>query len=570
MTPKKFLTSKLFISLFINIAFFAFTLFFTDLKNGTNDDPGIAALLAGAYGNFPEPKQFFINSLLGYFLYPLYLFVPSVNWFVISQLALSMFAFAGMTYVLLNRLDLFWGLLVSALIVGVGSEDAYVLYQWTKTTAICSYCGFFLLAEYVIKSKASGWMLVWGGLLIVFGAMLRWEAFLESLSFIWILFFILYWESKKEGAVKDIAVKKRKLLICFFALFSSLVFSAKFQQMTMSDENYAFYKSYNEARALVTDYIDVGSANIVYDKDYELFRSWRFYDPEIFSLDVVNSYKKQIREKPHLFWFNLKRALSLRVIERLIFYPVFILDLFLFVLIVCFQRQKSPFALLCFGMASLLYIYLFFRGRIVYRIEFVIWFGVAIIESWLFCQPKKNSEKMLLLLAFAALVAWKIPLYNDYFSKQMGMFREESSNNNVYDRRHYLISNPCPGKEDSLRLEMQAHPENLYLLSPLAKERQQFVNSCQYTSVLPGSLKNQIPLGSWLVYWPSVTESLKELGVENPLKSLVNDNVYVVGRAGVDDDALRQYLERHYYDRVTVRLVKSVDGVGIYKYEKVQ
>ena len=54
---------------------------------------------------------------------------------------------------------------------------------------------------------------------------------------------------------------------------------------------------------------------------------------------------------------------------------------------------------------------------------------------------------------------------------------------------------------------------------------------------------------------------MKDFGITNPIKEVVNDNVLVVGDKGLD-----AFLQRHYYDSISVRLETSFDNVYIYKY----
>ena len=66
--------------------------------------------------------------------------------------------------------------------------------------------------------------------------------------------------------------------------------------------------------------------------------------------------------------------------------------------------------------------------------------------------------------------------------------------------------------------------------------------------------------------FPDVTRLLEKRKLINPLKELVNDNVYVVDNCNVD--LKLKYLKEHYYPNARVEFVKEIDGYQIWKYYK--
>jgi hypothetical protein len=85
-----------------------------------------------------------------------------------------------------------------------------------------------------------------------------------------------------------------------------------------------------------------------------------------------------------------------------------------------------------------------------------------------------------------------------------------------------------------------------------------------YLSEPMGNFKRIVSFGYWTPYLPEITESLKEFGITNPIKDVVNDNV-----VSVDVGDLSDYLQRHYYDSVQVQILHKIDDVIFYKYSVV-
>ena len=85
-----------------------------------------------------------------------------------------------------------------------------------------------------------------------------------------------------------------------------------------------------------------------------------------------------------------------------------------------------------------------------------------------------------------------------------------------------------------------------------------------YYSEPIGSWKRIVSVGFWTPYFPDVEKSLKQYGIENPLRDVVKENVVVISR----NEFLLDFLHRHYYRNATVDTIRDIDGVKFFKYSK--
>ena len=80
-----------------------------------------------------------------------------------------------------------------------------------------------------------------------------------------------------------------------------------------------------------------------------------------------------------------------------------------------------------------------------------------------------------------------------------------------------------------------------------------------------GSWQQIISIGFWTPYYPDVEKAFRKRGMTNPIKDLVNDNVYYVSdsKYGV---SLVDFLENHHYERVHVDTIEIFDDIMVLKY----
>jgi hypothetical protein len=577
------LKSDAFLAIGLNLVFLCITRCLTEIKFEESDDFYLAAMLSGAYGNGPNPHTHFLNYLLGLLLQPFYHLCPFLNWFLLAQLACIFVAFTGITSILLQRLGRPFGLAISLFFLAFFSDDLYIVVQWTKSAEFLSFAGFFILLASAAKRFWAG--LVGGGFLMLCGSWIRFEGFQEMLPFMILLYVSDLGMNHRYTGIGAFLWGEKRFFIALTGIILAVFVSLQIHQRAMSEDSYRAYAEYNGVRAAVMDYSrsdpvglkeDIEEADLRWD-DYKLFKNWVFYDPDIFSLKNVRIYLEAARNNAYPLQQRLRSVLITHRPAIVSGYPIFWAFVLLLVGVAITNRRQLLPVLLAFLLTISLYIYFLLLGRLLYRLEFGLWLGVATIALWFLKTPTqfrwKTGYTVVLLLL---ILLFKYPLYipADAFAERTPECNEMDKmeiNSALFYAREYSAaryrSRPYQHRcYSELRKELESHPENLYMLSHLDMIRPQYCWFSPYQAVPAGYFKNQIYLGFWTVYWPDVEQSLRERGVENPLKELVKENVYVVGGTVVADKSIQEYLMRHYYYNVNVKLIKVVDGVGIYKY----
>ena len=112
---------------------------------------------------------------------------------------------------------------------------------------------------------------------------------------------------------------------------------------------------------------------------------------------------------------------------------------------------------------------------------------------------------------------------------------------------------------------MDSLPENTVFFMPMGVY--QNFSRCilpLYFSTPIGSWKRMVSFGFWTPYFPEVEKSLREYGVENPMRDVVKENVVVVS----PNEFLLEYLRIHYYENVKVDTIYDMGRLRFFKYSE--
>ena len=139
-----------------------------------------------------------------------------------------------------------------------------------------------------------------------------------------------------------------------------------------------------------------------------------------------------------------------------------------------------------------------------------------------------------------------------------------SSERNISNVR-MLFGTPQMSKDwSNLVHYMESRPDDVFLLY---FSDYQYLAACRnpaYRAVAPRSWGNIIPVGYWNINLPGMKKEMAERGVDNPIRDLVKDNVYIM-----ESDTLRKF-ERyylvHYHQKVTRDTVASFGDMQLIKY----
>ena len=114
--------------------------------------------------------------------------------------------------------------------------------------------------------------------------------------------------------------------------------------------------------------------------------------------------------------------------------------------------------------------------------------------------------------------------------------------------------------------EISANKDNFYFLDFQTTIQILYYEWAPWESMNAEEWDNFSYLAGITSNYPDLVKLLENKGVENPLKSLVDDNVYLVDNRYLEIKL--NYLREHYYPDARVELYKEVDGYQIWKFYK--
>ena len=572
-------------SIAINLFFLALSLIFGDLKFGAVDDYFMAARLTGALGTDYNPHLIFVNAIYGYALLPLYHLFPKIGWYYIGEMFSVFLSFTVIGYVLLQRCGERWGAILAALFTALFASDFYLVVQFTQCASILSAAGMLLFAYGVVDCRApkgarndkvnsngtcddnvglglqndklkkirSLVPFILGVLLMLWGSVMRWQAFLMGIPFFCLsMLFIL----------KQCWAAKWRIIAGLAVMFTGAFTMHHWNQSIYKASEYQDFVKFQGPRVTLGDKSDYNQ-NAVYEdaeelglsgKDLHMLTEWVLYDTEVFSVDSLKWYTGMIR--PYSNSNPIQRVprnlldASGRSLHSPLFWTWFILG------ILVYMTNPKKFLYL---WASLILVYalmthLLAIGRLVYRVESGFWLYAAVFAIPLFGKIKRDVPLKLAYIVLCFIAVANIFLYATSGEK---------------------VRDPNGGKLRTLAIEdttdyqqvfdyIEKQPDKMFLLSMNAFMRFSHHHNPPYLAEPIGLYRNTISFGYWTPYLPEVKLALNDFDIKNPVKDVVHDNVIVL-----NEPLLTDFLKRHYYDSVMVDTLKEIGEMTFLKYRLV-
>ena len=552
-------------ALAINVFFLILCLSMHHLRFAAIDDYFMAGILSGIYGNEYNVHLPFVNAIYAYCLLPLYHLYPKICWYYIGELASVFISLTCIVYLLVKTVGIRWGAVLGTLFVAVCAKDLYVTVQFTLCAEILSATGmllflygFNLMSKEPQSRKKAILFVSFGILMLWWGSFMRWEAFLMGLPFfaVALLFFVRkFWNC-------------RKYVIVALVLFGiGAVGSHLFNQSLYTDSSYKQFVEFQPFRVLLGD----GSfynENAIYEdlqemgaspKDFDLLKKWYFYDNEVFAPDSVKIYEDLIAKYTVKSSNRVLPMMLLCSLERVAYTPIFFIWVVFSIVLVCSNKRGNLFLWISLAFVLGMYIYLLDVNRVVYRVEFGFFFYVTVLSIVFWKRLRALPGRIAFILVAGILVVSSCIYYD-----AKAFFRNPNNGRSVamhevLDRKGY----------EQLFLYMDSAPDSVLFVVPMDTYMDLTEHRLPpYLNEPMGSWQRIIPTGFWTPYYPDVEQSFRSRGMTNPMKDIVNDNVYFVSDIKFGT-SLVDFLQRHYFDSVAVDTVKHFSDVSLLKYRVV-
>ena len=294
-------------------------------------------------------------------------------------------------------------------------------------------------------------------------------------------------------------------------------------------------------------------------KDFDLLKKWFFYDNEVFASDSVKIYEEQIAKYPIKSSNRVLPMMFLHSLERVAYTPIFFIWVVFSVVLVSSNKWGNLFLWISLALILGMYAYLLDVNRVVYRGEFGFFFYVTVLSVAFWGRLRALTGRIAFVLVASILVVGSCVYYDT-----KAFFRNPNNGRpvamqEVLDRKGY----------DQLFLYMDSTPDSVLFVVPMDTYMDLTEHRLPpYLNEPMGSWQRIIPTGFWTPYYPDVEQSFRSRGMTNPMKDIVNDNVYFVSDIKFGT-SLVDFLQRHHFDSVAVDTVKHFSDVCLLKYRVV-
>lgn len=528
------------------------------MKFEVSDDFMMEAIVSGQYGGTPSAYIMFMSPLLGVMFQGLYSLSRLFNWYVWFQIIVIIFSSTAILKVALesgNSRCVFGGFAVALLI----SLDGYQLMQFTKTAAFSICAGFSLYYHYYIyrDSKRDLWC---GTALVLVGTLIRFAVFFICAA-MYILLLVITLVFYKKG--KD---QIRRALIAGLLAICSLLSVLVIREVMDLSSSYSEFREYSSIRAEIVDYphpeyseIQDQLTEIGFDEDeYNMVFNWLFADSDEFSLEKMEDLKEVLRsyrEKK-----NIKNILKDLAHQKYWLFASFWVCLVIFLLsLTAGVKPALVCATLCVG-GILLLIYNGFQGRLVYRVDFCIFFALSCVMKDFLSERYVRKEPHFLVLfflyslLFGTRLFYLIPnfssdryeIMNYSWANDLRKYRYAFSPKDTEDLNDFILNSG-----DFFYFDFNTGIQRYYLSFPIL-------------SPLPNdAFDNLIYLCGVDYLHPARQEKIDQFKLNGGLTDLLRDDVYLIDNESVLE--IEKFLEKETGTDVTAEPVTEADGFTIWK-----
>ena len=547
--------NSLFYPICLNVLFFFVYLVFGQVRHGSLDDYFMSSVLNGAYGSQYDVHMYFVNSAYGYFLKPFYWPFPKVGWYFIFELVGTFAAFTTFSFFIIHRLGIKYGTVISSVLLASLTPDFYFQLSFTQCATIYTAAG--IVSLYFGVSESQKKFLLFGGLFLLAGSIMRYEGFLLGMPFLCFLLTVHFYEKRK---ISLIAV----IVIC--VTFVSIWGVREHDRSLYSSGDYKYYAAYQPIRAYFGDgaYYDGEST---YDEleergmsgpDYKNLKAWMFYDTDVYQIDSLKPIRNVTQN--NLYIPNPKRVVVtffFSISNALMRCSGWCWVVFCVLLMLSSSKKANIYPWVSFGLVAVCIGYLLLLNRLVYHVESGIWV-YAITSAIPFMQKeiltnnelflKKENKYLFEIIVLTAVFAY------------IGVSNQDGL-------KHHLsiIETPEMTEDWSEFLDYASnHPDDVFLLSYNRYKELGTVKNPAYMAIEPGSWDNIFSWGYWNIHLPGMKYEFEKRGVQNPIRDVVRKNVYVL-----EDEmgpVLESFYLEHYHDSVVVDTVKTFGKMVLHKY----
>lgn len=543
-----FFKNNIIIACAVNVVYFILFGILGVVRYGALDDYFMATVLNGAYGSEFDPHLVFVNTAIAYLLYPLMSIFPKVGWLYIFEIGSIFASFTVFSFFLNRQTGRRIGIPLAFLLSSL-SLDFYAQVSFTQCAALLVAAGGLSFFN-GCKEKRSSFLYI-GVVLLILGAALRWQMFLLGTPFL-ALAMALHSDWRISFNIKAIVA----LSLCAVSLFAIQSFDKCFYDAP----DYQYYKTYQSKRSLFGDggHFD---KEAIYDEleecglqghDFQLLNAWTFYDTEVFSTDSLDKIIEVINRNVYpINSSRLPAAIALAISNAFMQNETWCWCLLCVYLLLFSERRSRLYPWASLSAIVLGYIYLFLLNRLAGHVEMGMWL-YATVMAIPFMRKTENPKIPMAIIVLAVGFTF------------VGILALPQTKT----IRHIIAVPEISESWQQFLDYAGGHSEDVFLLSFEQYKDLGMVKDPAYRAPAPGSWKNIFPIGYWNIHLPAMKKELSARGIENPLRDIVNDNVYLIESGNLPH--YQYYYQTHYHKSLSVDTVKAFGDIMLLKYKEIR
>ena len=517
----------------INIVVLLWVVFGYGLSWEVDDDPTMAAILAGAFG---EPSAYIVygNIVLGYLLKILYQLPGNIiNWIIIFYYVAMFTSFVGIGYVFIKKGGAAYGSILYYSLLLLLCHGFYLTVNFTRVSGLVVAGGYLLFLYSITEETIKKWekilIEVIGALLIIYGSMTRFMPFLMISAIVVGFFWDLFFKDWKKSKSMNLLGRKYGLIviIVFFVMMIQGVSSYIYN----SDSEWKAYTSYNDLRSQLLDYgvpkyddfqNEYEAMGMTRNDVYSL-SIWDFDDPDKFSEETLKKIVELREVKKDSMTIAVWSIKSM--VKDIVKHPgsICLLEL----LVLCFLLSKKKLCVVWTLLVTAMeWATLYYLGRVLPRVTVVLFMGIVLYLAWALIADEEKSKTWIPYVG-----AWAL-LFCAACNCQIT--KDDLVRKTTYQNRVDVLG---------WFLELQ-ETDNLYVWD--VNEYRVLLDSYgTLMSMHKGISSNHVCLGGWLIRSPINEKILKEHDVANCYRALLDDHdVYLAGSYNLESKLT--YLRENY------------------------
>ena len=541
---------KYFIILGICVVFFLGYLLLGRIFYEENDDFALNLIANGTYTPHSE-YLVFNNIIYGYILKILYKITGRVNWYLFVMLFMNFVSITLLCLMVSKKTILPISIGLTVFINILLDYDFYNCLQFTKNAALYSMIGFLIL-YFVMIEDISKKMIPIGIILMIFGALVRFDSFKAVLPFgLCLLIVEMFGSPIKKYLKKLIPLGISLLMIFSFQMFHEYFYNSQ------PEWNYAL--QYNHQRSLLLDYgVPPYEENKKLYKsldiellDLNMLKSWAYSNFDKFTLkrlEMINNNKKAVSYDLSLITKSFSNIYA--AIRNHLLPAMWLIGL----LVLLFLDTKSCFLyLLLSGVICAEYILLSSVNRVIWRVVYMIWLSFFIIfYPFILNRYSKKINDLSFDKTYKKYVYYVIILCL-LVSNGLNLL-SNTFNDKDLGKDYFLFFHNIKQQKDKVYV---AAALTFGCIAPATKIYR--INR-RYKDVY----RNTLFLGGWSVPSPLNNRIDKSI-LKNPVKSLIKSDVYFACNSGSKDTILK-YLQKEYSKKVKIKYIETIENIQIWKY----